>query len=206
MDLWEVGRMMMKKQVGNCGKTRDNPAEKRNEHFAKFLHPLWDLNLIQDHLKSRDDLLVLLAMLRYADFDTGECAVFIPTVMRDTGIKYATQVKRCMERVESLGAFWRPEGTKGFKKIYGKSARRYFRASGKEIITHAVEHDLIGEEKMREVELRQVEKDIDDEARQAQERENQSDRGGQSGKTGSLDDVPETLDELIEEMRKGKKE
>ncbi|MFH1312997.1 MAG: hypothetical protein ABIJ00_07180, partial [Candidatus Eisenbacteria bacterium] len=92
--------MTTKTQVSKSKNGRRSLAEKRNEHFAKFMHALWDLGLVQTYLKRRRDVLVLLAMLRYADFDTGECAVFIPRIMRDTGIRHANQVVRCMDRIE----------------------------------------------------------------------------------------------------------
>ncbi|MFH1314518.1 MAG: hypothetical protein ABIJ00_15010 [Candidatus Eisenbacteria bacterium] len=187
--------MTTKTQVSKSKNGRRSPAEKRNEHFAKFMHALWDVALVQTYLTKRDDLLVLLAMLRYADFDTGECAVFIPRMMRDTGIKHANQVVRSMDKIEAMGAFRRLEGKKGFKNVYGKSVRRYFRATGEEIIAHAVANDLISEEKIREIELRQVEKEIQTEA-----------EGGLGADAGGLDDFPETIDEILEHLRREGKE
>jgi hypothetical protein len=199
----EVDVMRKKKaQTSNSGVSHRSLAEKRNEHFAKFLHPLWDLSLVQDHLKTKDDLLVLLAMLRYADFNTGECAVFIPKIMRDTGVKHATQVKRCIDKIERMGAFCRPKGKKRLKKVYGKPVGRYIRATGKQIIAHAVANNLIGEKKLLEIELRQVEKEIESEAEAVLGGGNGSGSSASRGGDARLDDVPETMDELIEQMRR----
>ncbi len=77
----------------------------RKENFSKFVHLLWDLGLIQRFLKKREEFLVFLAMLRYSDFHSGECVVFIGTLMGEAGVKHATQVQRIQAKIERMGAF-----------------------------------------------------------------------------------------------------
>ena len=81
----------------------------RADYFAKIPSILWDLGLIQ-HLKRREEILVLLAMYRYADFKTGECAVFRSVLMREAGVKWPKEIDRIQEKIESIGAFWRAKG------------------------------------------------------------------------------------------------
>jgi len=178
----------------------------RTQNFSKFMHPLWDLGLIQRFLKKREDLLVFMAMLRYSDFNTGECVVFISTLMRETGIEHATQVQRIQEKIEKTGAFWRPEGKMGFKKVYGKSVKRYYRATGKQVLAHAIENGLISEEKKAEIELRQVQQGIEAEAATAgcsPDNETSSGDNGDWGDTEAIMRLPATIDDLIDEERIG---
>jgi len=163
------------------------------ENFAKFLHLLWDLGLIQRFLPERQDILVLIAMLRYSDFHTGECTVFIGKLAAEAGVAHPTQVRRIQARIVAMGAFWRPEGKKGFKKINGKWVARFYRSTGKQIVSHAIGNDLISEEKLREIELRHVQEEIDAEAEQAVAAE-RSRRG-----TTDLNGFPETVDEITDD-------
>ncbi len=173
----------------------EKPKWEKTENFGKFLHLLWDLDLIQRFLPERQDILVLLCMLRYADFDTGQCTVFIGKIANEAGIEHPTQVKRIMTKIVRMGAFWRPAGKKGFKTIHGKSACRLFRSSGKQIIEHAMNNDLLSKEKLREIELRHAQEEIDDEAAAAGASE--WDTGnGEIGDMAGLEDVPETIDDL----------
>ncbi|MFH1219382.1 MAG: hypothetical protein V1694_02900 [Candidatus Eisenbacteria bacterium] len=103
----------------------------RTQYFGKFPHLLWDLGLVQRLLPERQDVLVLLAMLRYADFATGECTVFTSKLMRETGVTQPTQIRRIQDKIVGMGAFWRPEGDNGFKEVNGKWLRRYYRSTGK---------------------------------------------------------------------------
>lgn len=180
---------------------RDTKQWDRKENFGKFFHLLWDLGLVQNYLKTRDDLLVLLAMLRCADFDTGECVVFISRIMRETGIKHPTQVQRCQEKIESMGAFLRPEGKAGFKLVGSKWLKLYIRATGAQIVAHAIRNNLIDEETMKQIELRRVEKEIEAEAEKA----GAGSKGGSAADEGScgikgLDDIPETIDGILDQI------
>jgi hypothetical protein len=137
------------------------------EHFGKTLHLLWDLDLIQRFLPERQDVLVLIGMLRYADYGTGICTVFISRLAREAGIKHSTQVRRIQRKIVDMGAFWRPEGNKGFRKINGKWVAVFVRSTGKRTLDHALENDLITEEKYREMEEKQVQRDLKREAEEA---------------------------------------
>ena len=145
------------------GKQRD-----RTQYFAKFPHLLWDLGLVQRLLPERQDVLGLLAMLRYADFTTGECTVFPGKLMRETGVTQPTQVRRIQDKVVKTGAFWRPEGGTGFKKVNGKWLRRYYRSTGKQILAHALLNNLISEEQMRAFQLQLEDDETRREAEEAQ--------------------------------------
>ncbi len=148
---------------GGVGKQRD-----RTQYFGKFPHLLWDLGLVQRFLPERQDLLGLLAMLRYADFMTGERTVFAGKMMRETGVTQPTQIRRIEDKIVRIGAFWRPEGTNKFKKVNGKWLRRYYRSTGKQILDHALRNDLISEEQMKAIELRQADSETRREAEQPQ--------------------------------------
>ena len=178
----------------------------RTENFSKFVHLLWDLGLVQRYLKTREDFLVLLAMLRYSDFHTGECVVFVPTLMRETGVKHPTQIHRIQRRIEKTGAFWRPEGNKGFKMVHGKWAKRYFRSTGKHVIAHAVEKRLIPEEKLAEIEMKAVAREIKAEAESAHSSCNAEDVPGGNGGWGNVDAImrlPTNVDDLLDDERIG---
>lgn len=164
----------------------------RTENFSKLLHLLWDLGLIQRFLTKREDILVFLAMLRYSDFRTGECVVFIGKLVHEAGLKHATQVQRIQRKIERMGAFWQPRGKKGYKKVNGNWAKRYYRSSGKEIIAHALNNGLISDEKMAEIEIRQAEGLIAAEAA--------------SYCVSSVNDLstPETVEEIIEADASGR--
>lgn len=138
-----------------------------SEHFGKTLHLLWDLDLIQRFLPERQDVLVLMGMLRYADYKTGVCTVFHSRLAREAGIKHSTQVRRIQKKIVDVGAFWRHEGGKGFMKINGKWVTVFVRSTGKRILDHALKNDLITEEKYREMEEKQVQRDLKREAEEA---------------------------------------
>jgi hypothetical protein len=140
----------------------------RTQYFGKFPHLLWDLGLVQRFLTERQDLLGLLAMLRYADFTTGECTVFASRLAREAGVAHPTQVKRIQDKIVRTGAFWRPEGRAGFKKVHGKWVRRYYRSTGKQILEHALRNNLITEEQMRAIQLRLADDETHREAEEAQ--------------------------------------
>jgi hypothetical protein len=184
-------------QVSKSGTARDDPAEMKKEHFAKLLHLLWDLELIQRFLPERQDILVLLCMLRYADFDTGQCTVFIGKIADEAGIENPTQVRRIFEKIVRMGAFSRPAGKKAFKTIYGKSACRFCRSTGKQILEHAISNDLLSKEKLREVELRHAQEEIDAEAAAAGASGEEADGGEPADMTG-LEDVPESIYDLTD--------
>jgi hypothetical protein len=137
------------------------------EHFGKTFHLLWDLGLIQRFLPERQDVLVLIGMLRYADFETGVCTVFIAKLARMAGIKHATQVRRIQQKIVEMGAFWRPEGRKGFLKVNGRWVAVFVRSTGKRILAHALENDLITEEKYLEMEEEELQRDLEREAEEA---------------------------------------
>ena len=139
--------------------------------------------------------MVLLCMLRYADFHTGECTVFIGKVAGEAGVKHPTQVRRIQDKIVAMGAFWRPEGRKGFKEVNGKWVARYFRSTGKQVIDHALSNNLISEEKLRQIELKHVEDEIAEEARASMV------AGGNGEGEGDPEDFPETTDELVEQER-----
>lgn len=178
----------------------------KTENFSKFVHLLWDLGLIQKHLKTREDFLVLLAMLRYSDFHTGECVVFTRRLMRETGIKHATQVKRIQEKIVKMGAFWRPESGKGFKKVYGRWAKRYYRATGKEVLDHATENGLIPEEKIAEMGIKGVEQEIKAEAESARCSSKAEDSAGGNRGWGDIEAIMRlspNIDDLLKDERLG---
>jgi hypothetical protein len=151
------------------------------EHFGKTLHLLWDLALIQRFLPEKQDVMVLIGMLRYADYATGVCTVFVPKLARKAGVKHPTQVRRIQEKIVDMGAFWRPEGDKGYKKINGKWVAVFVRSTGKRILAHALENNLITEEKYREMEERQVEQDLEREAKEATNGETDGTDAGDDG-------------------------
>ena len=167
----------------------------KTENFGKFLHLLWDLGLIQRFLPERQDVLVLLCLLRYADFKTGECTVFIGKIADEAGIEHPTQVRRILQKIVKMGAFRRPPGRKGFKKINGKSACRFFRCTGKEVINHALANNLISKDRLRQIELHHAQEEIEAEAAAA---ERFADWAGDAGRDdmAGLEDVPETIDGL----------
>ena len=139
----------------------------QTEYFGKFMHLLWDLDLIQRFLPERQDVMVLLAMLRYADFETGVCTVFDSKLARTAGVKHLNQVRRIQDKIIKMGAFWRPKGSKGFFKVNGKWVAVFVRSTGKRILSHALEKNLITEEKYREMEEEQVQRDLEREANEA---------------------------------------
>jgi hypothetical protein len=134
------------------------------EHFGKILHLLWDLDLIQRFLPERQDLMVLIGMLRYADYETGVCTVFDRKLAREAGVKHLTQVRRIQKKIVDTGAF---TGRKGFLKINGRWAAVFVRSTGKQILAHALENGLITEEWFRKMEEEQVQRDLDREANEA---------------------------------------
>jgi hypothetical protein len=176
-------------------RTKGSEHWQRTENFGKFMHLLWDLGLIQRFLPERQDILVLLCMLRYADFRTGECTLFIGKICAETGVAHPTQIGRIQAKIVAMGAFWRPEGKKGFKMVNGKWITRYYRSTGKQIIDHAFSEGLISEDKFRELELRHVEDQMAREAEEALTAE----VGGRD--TAGLDNFPETIDELSGTVR-----
>jgi hypothetical protein len=153
----------------------------KTEHFGKILHLLWDLDLVQRFLPERQDIMVLIGMLRYADYRTGVCTVFIPRLAREAGVKHPTQIRRIQQKIVDMGAFWRPEGDKRFRKINGKWVAVYVRSTGKQILAHALEKNLITEEKYQEMEAEQVEQDLEREAKEAMNGETDGTDAGDDG-------------------------
>lgn len=172
----------------------------QTENFGKFLHLLWDLGLIQRFLPERQDILILLAMLRYSDFNSGECTVFIGKLADEAGVPHPTQVVRIQKKIVEMGAFWRPEGGKGFKKVNGKWIARYYRSTGKQVLDHALSHNLISEEMLRQIELEQLDEDIRRKAEEALAADAVTESDPEES---GLDGVPETIDELIGQGKDG---
>jgi hypothetical protein len=122
---------------------------------------------------------------------------FIGKIADEAGIKHPTQVRRIFRKIVEMGAFRRPAGKKGFKKIYGKNACRFFRSTGKEIIEHALRNDLVSPQRLREIELRCAQDEIDAEAALAEAAQGCTD-DTQLADIARLEDVPETIGDLTD--------
>ena len=131
--------------------------------------------------------------------------------MRESGFKWYKQIDRTQDKIEYIGAFCRPKGKTRWKDVYGKWAKRYYRSTSREIIENAIAKALIPAETIQEIEMKCTDQklrersDAPDEATALADPVPKNDPGKDDDKGPYLEDIPETVDGVIEQFeREGK--
>lgn len=119
-------------------------------HLFAQVPLIWlQLDLHKRLLRRKHDWEVCCVLLRHTTRTrdktnpaNGRCRVFNSVIRREVGLRWDTQVDRCIERICKTGLYRRA----GFERVYGQPCRVLYACSGPEIWEFARKHSLIPRE------------------------------------------------------------